>query len=837
MYIIRGNECQEQLNRHLEIALEILRNQPSSSSGRRILSGHGLQFLPYVIPNIRMNPNLHLETVTEEPQPWPNNNTGTPFTPISSQERRKYRRSFRRELQSNVYTSLNSEQRSFAETTASLALLHGSPGTGKTKTLAALVLNRMQRLLNAEKGWVLILTHSNFSALEVIRQLSKYPSLSPLIRYSYSKMYHAYHPQFFEHTHEYRITPKMKLKSHGIMICTIGRFPHVLEKFEGFSHYIEDLITDESGLIWDFDALLILPYLEKLRRWYMLGDTRQLCPYVTRFVNIWLYFNSIMTLPGKLQPHVYGEAVYDYSIPISMNHSTPQGKSISHVVHWVRLGVQYRMNRLLSITHAPIFYNYAIETFRKRMSNPTFDGLYYEPLISRQEQLPDYVDSTFDYELLMIQLILAQVYSKQLCDEQGNPYTVHILSPFTRTVEGIKLKLEHDYSDTNMTPRGRIPLQSSHSQQPDNTMVIRRGDTVNVLPRNVPIISTIDTAQGCEANVVILSLTGTTAQGLQRCIHRANVACSRAKDILIILAHPSLLLQTLQNRDTGQRELSPYAMVVHKAKPWSPNNSNANRTLYKLSQLYEKFHPTETHPHIGTSMYTGSTSSGTGGSISSSSNSISSSSSSSSNSISSSSSSSISSSNSNSHSSSSSNSNSSSKFSGHSSNSSCGSSRYDSNNSHTHTSSHISYNAPGCVRTSSRDQTVTTLVLSNVQQMHRQRQSVRVNKTMQLARARLSGDPSTCRLSRSDFLFLLCLKRNDRSNLDFQRALFVSMCDCTEADFHTAVKIYADTYDYVERNTKLRSMFNINMHAPLPDPIRIRVAAVYRARATSINYA
>ena len=101
---------------------------------------------------------------------------------------------------------LNDEQRQCATSMANTVICDGYPGSGKTKTLAALVHSRFGRLMTQPAGWIMCVTHTNSAALSIVEHISRYPSLEPYLRYSYSKMYAAFHiPQFGEETNRYTI--------------------------------------------------------------------------------------------------------------------------------------------------------------------------------------------------------------------------------------------------------------------------------------------------------------------------------------------------------------------------------------------------------------------------------------------------------------------------------------------------------------------------------------------------------------------------------------------------------------------------------------------------------
>ena len=134
----------------------------------------------------------------------------------------------------------------------------------------------------------------------------------------------------------------------------MGSLPGLHSQFPKLKDRLFEIITDEAGQIWDFDALLFLTDLPKMMRWSLFGDSKQLTPYVTKLVTKREYFSSIMTLFHPNSAEV------------------------------VRLEVQYRMIPALCKAHAPVFYSekeYKIRSHRPDPADPRNKGLFLEVLL------------------------------------------------------------------------------------------------------------------------------------------------------------------------------------------------------------------------------------------------------------------------------------------------------------------------------------------------------------------------------------------------------------------------------------------------------------------------
>jgi hypothetical protein len=542
--IMRGDEQQAKIRRHIQICHEILRGQTMGMNST-ILQSRGVSFcanalhLPYVATghtsqnnNIPVNPSQNDVKLSPVNQPPPQH--------LSRSARTRYQKklstilvNISKDLESDQYKNMNLEQKACTRNTSSLVMCAGYPGTGKTKTLAALVLTRIKQLLNLECGWILCLSNTNASALHMVRHISQYASLRPLLRHSFSPIFKAFHPTLFIDADPYRVTKKMVLHPHGIMVCTIGKLPTLLQKYPNFGKLVLSLVTDESGLIWNFDALLFLPEFANLTHWAMFGDKLQLCPYVTKLSQRGVYHKSIMTfLQSFEQAHIVTNAS-----PVK-----------NMTTHHIRLRVQYRMIPVICNAHAPIYYDYNIITagIRRRMCNPDHDGLFYERLPMHTELR--HRQTLQQYEVDRALSIAQDISRLHLTTLEGTPYTICILSPYTNTVEALRKRTTE--------------LGLTHIR-----------------------MSSIDMMQGCEANVIILTTSRAKLVDLLKCHYRSNVAMSRARDILIVMAHPDLVLRTVRDPLTGKSSLSCWSQLILHAQIYNKNDHHAEIVLHDLRDI------------------------------------------------------------------------------------------------------------------------------------------------------------------------------------------------------------------------------------------------------------
>ena len=116
-------------------------------------------------------------------------------------------------------------------------------------------------------------------------------------------MYHALHVSEFADSDAFCVTKNKRLLPHGIIVCTVGHLPAICRKYPSLVKVIYDLVTDESGQIWEWTAMEFLPSLPNLHRLAVFGHDSQVSPYVTKLMKQDIYFPSLMTALKRHRPH------------------------------------------------------------------------------------------------------------------------------------------------------------------------------------------------------------------------------------------------------------------------------------------------------------------------------------------------------------------------------------------------------------------------------------------------------------------------------------------------------------------------------------------------------
>jgi hypothetical protein len=229
MVIIRGGECQNDIQRHLHVGKKLLLdNNPPAG---------GLQFCATGL-SLYSQMETTLSQYFEREQQFAQNeecsrgrDTKARWKSRLRKHKRKLHGTHAAILEDKAgphYSTLNEQQLRCVDCKSRVVICEGYPGTGKTKTLAARVLRQFQAVIRQPSGWILCLAGTNTAALHILHHLCKYPSLRPYIKHKASKMYKAFHPSNFIEADHYRVTKKMTLLPHGIMV----RYMHCLQYTE-----------------------------------------------------------------------------------------------------------------------------------------------------------------------------------------------------------------------------------------------------------------------------------------------------------------------------------------------------------------------------------------------------------------------------------------------------------------------------------------------------------------------------------------------------------------------------------------------------------------------------
>lgn len=313
----------------------------------------------------------------------------------------------------------------------------------------------------------------------------------------------------------YRITPSMRLWPHGIMVCTIGSLPKTLRKFPELRTLIVDVVLDECSQVWAHDAMLFLPQFPRLMRLAVFGDDKQQPPYVTKLMKLDVYFDAVVSV-------------------------LPKGGTLQSpwTFFRTRLLIQYRTLPEMCRVHAPLFYDYSIQSYRQIPHNPAHDGLYFERLPCGWELQNK---SLIEYEVQRALDIYVELREKGLRTRSGAPYSIMVLTPYLQQLDRLIEVAEE---------RGLDDFQAK----------------------------SFDGCQGREYNAVIVTTGGRQKPvDLVKCRFRGNVVTSRQKDILILMVHYRMAISTHKGA------LRFWGGFILHARPYSPSDACALRLRAKLT--------------------------------------------------------------------------------------------------------------------------------------------------------------------------------------------------------------------------------------------------------------
>ena len=437
------------------------------------------------------------------------------------------------DMDSERYQTLNAEQLACMVLEKQFISCLGYPGTGKTRTLAGMILWRFRLLLGQPSGWIICVSNSNAAVLNMLAKILEYPSVRPWVRHRYNKMFKAFHPLQFEEFDEYRVTPNMQLAAHGIMVCTIGCLSALCCKYPKWLHQVFDLVIDEAGQLWDFDCLVLLSRLPNVKRCTMFGDDRQLPAYISRLLREQYKTQSALNIARR----------------------SDLNKFVSKLV------VQYRAVPALCRVHAPVFYPYPIRTHREENlnrggpSNTLPKQGYYYSRLPDLDRNPLEGSSLLEYEVNKALDIYQQIRGEaHVSPITGKEYEICILTQYKETERALR-----------------------------EAIIKRAVQEVE--------ISTVQKIQGCEVDVTIVTSSRDTIHDLNLCRRRGNVAFSRAREYTVMMATDQAVTSACQ-KEQDRHPLTYWGELLREASAFEPDG-RAEKTLTKVRRILKRHRVTD----------------------------------------------------------------------------------------------------------------------------------------------------------------------------------------------------------------------------------------------------
>ena len=111
------------------------------------------------------------------------------------------------------------------------------------------------------------------------------------------------------------------------------------------------------------------------------------------------------------------------------------------------------------------------------------------------------------------------------------------------------------------------------------TNILRLASTDKALAHIKASVSTIDSVQGSEYDIVILLTSRPSCVDLGRCRRRGNVATSRARNLLVIIGHQDFMLS---RRKSPPHPFRFWAHLITKGTLWNNDDRTAHGLLIKL---------------------------------------------------------------------------------------------------------------------------------------------------------------------------------------------------------------------------------------------------------------
>lgn len=427
-----------------------------------------------------------------------------------------------------------------------IVLIHGPPGTGKSHVLCHGLIPQASLKRGVK---MLVLCNSNVAVDALMAKCMDIESLKGrMVRCGYkanvsddivNKGFYAegdtatsmdrFGNQSGSNSNTNDEVVQYQIRSKSVVFTTV----HFASKEKGTSDSsywnFDTLVLDEAAQIEDSKLFILLARCPTLKKIILVGDPRQLQPYVS----------------DSLRKQGHGKSTMERLMESSATDSS------CNLAPFVMLERQFRMAPLLRGLVSELFYNNRLEDAECVRSRGPIETISLKPLLvidltGTKMQLSKLHQS---YENLMEAAVCKELYNFLFStdfegvlniEESLMRKDVCVLSPFNRQKDRLRMEICNASEADVDAHMGLTYNRSSSSPVKKSQSLLGKTADESVdsdLEVQLASIETVDKMQGSERKVVIVSTCVDThpLRAADPCF--INVACSRAQHLLVIVGN------------------------------------------------------------------------------------------------------------------------------------------------------------------------------------------------------------------------------------------------------------------------------------------------------------
>jgi hypothetical protein len=318
-------------------------------------------------------------------------------------------------------------------------------------------------------------------------------------------------------------TVQGQIRSKQVCFTTIHWASKDKQKNEATPYWrFDTLVVDEAAQIEDCKLFIVLARCPELKKVVLVGDPRQLQPYV----------------PDSIRERGYGISTMERL----MDRVEPPSGCITHVM----LDIQWRMAASLREIISVLYYEKKLTDAEVVKTHGPKQGLAWTPLVlidlqgGKCEYSPLHRSFANELEANLVAQVyffvkerLAEIVPAENLDGFEENQTC-VLTPFNRHKDLLRMKIA-DIPEERLENYAVFADRSHVSQAtPSSVAASQLSDAGDDKAAVVQNIDTVDKFQGSERAAVIISGCVDTKPLRAADPHFINVACSRAKHVLIV---------------------------------------------------------------------------------------------------------------------------------------------------------------------------------------------------------------------------------------------------------------------------------------------------------------
>lgn len=378
---------------------------------------------------------------------------------------------------------------------------------------------------------------------------------------------------------------QQQIRASRIVFTTIHFASKSKEKIENNSSYwnFDVLVLDECAQIEDSRILIVLARCTSLKKMVLVGDPKQLQPYV----------------PNSLRQQGYGKSTMERLMDKADLEISKEATTRNGVTPYIMLEEQFRMAPPLRQIVSKLYYGNRLQDASEVLGRGPLARIKLRSLLvvnltgSPKRFSPLHQSYENEGEAMIVKLVyeflLSSEFDGALPKNAGKveEKDICILTPYNRHKDRLRMLVcdidEEQLDGYSGQTFSRVLSSPSKAQVLYGTQDEVGGEFAAMVEN----IDTVDKFQGSERKVVIISTCVDMKPLRAADPHFINVACSRAQHLLVVVGNFSHGLMASDDWRFVQSQAKTNGSYIEHAVKYTPPAPGADEDEENILEVYE----------------------------------------------------------------------------------------------------------------------------------------------------------------------------------------------------------------------------------------------------------